>query len=207
MRYVCAICGYVYDEDAEGVPFDALPDTWKCPTCGADKSFFKPEVVEGQAAAAAEDSVSDEGHAELSVGQLSALCSNLARGCEKQYKPEESKLFAELADYFATITPPVEDASVEAVAALLQGDIDRYPDLRATADGASDRGAARVCVWGSKVTMMLSSLVNRYLKSGEPMLEGTSVWVCTVCGFVFVGDDAPELCPICKVPSWKFERV
>ena len=31
--------------------------------------------------------------------------------------------------------------------------------------------------------------------------------VCTVCGFVYVGDVAPELCPVCKVPSWKFEKV
>ena len=26
-------------------------------------------------------------------------------------------------------------------------------------------------------------------------------------GFVYVGDAAPELCPVCKVPSWKFEKA
>jgi Fe-S-cluster-containing hydrogenase component 2 len=31
--------------------------------------------------------------------------------------------------------------------------------------------------------------------------------VCTICGFVFVGDNPPELCPVCKVPNWKFEKV
>ena len=31
MRYICSICGYVYDEEKEGVPFSGLPDTWVCP--------------------------------------------------------------------------------------------------------------------------------------------------------------------------------
>ena len=42
MRYVCSICGYVYDE-AENTPWAELPDDWKCPLCGAAKSDFAPE--------------------------------------------------------------------------------------------------------------------------------------------------------------------
>ena len=26
-------------------------------------------------------------------------------------------------------------------------------------------------------------------------------------GFVYIGDEAPELCPVCKVPAWKFEKI
>lgn len=29
-------------------------------------------------------------------------------------------------------------------------------------------------------------------------------WVCTVCGYVHEGDQAPEKCPVCKVPADKF---
>lgn len=29
-------------------------------------------------------------------------------------------------------------------------------------------------------------------------------FVCTVCGYVYEGDAAPEFCPICKVPASKF---
>ena len=54
---------------------------------------------------------------------------------------------------------------------------------------------------------MLDSLLKRYEAEGDKMLANTGVWVCTVCGFVYVGDAAPELCPACKVPSWKFEKV
>jgi rubredoxin len=47
-KYVCAICGYVYDE-AEGDPDNNIapgtkwadvPESWVCPMCGADKSAF-----------------------------------------------------------------------------------------------------------------------------------------------------------------------
>ena len=44
MRYICQICGYVYDDEKEIVPFEQLPEDWKCPLCGAVKSDFKPEV-------------------------------------------------------------------------------------------------------------------------------------------------------------------
>jgi len=51
-RYMCVVCGFVYDE-AEGSPehgippgtrFDDLPLNWKCPECGAGKEEF--EVVD-----------------------------------------------------------------------------------------------------------------------------------------------------------------
>ena len=208
MRYICQICGYVYDEAKEIIPFDSLPEDWKCPLCGAVKSDFKPEEApKAKTAEKAAFTGTEADLKQLSPGQLSALCSNLARGCEKQYKEKEAGLFRELAEYFASITPAIEDATVERVASLLQTDIDSYGSVRATADEAGDRGAARICVWGEKVTRMLSSLVNRYLREGEAMLAGTGVWVCTVCGFIYVGDDAPELCPVCKVPAWKFEKI
>ncbi len=29
-------------------------------------------------------------------------------------------------------------------------------------------------------------------------------WVCSVCGYVFEGEQAPEACPVCKAPASKF---
>ena len=207
MKYICQICGYVYDDAKEKVPFAELPDDWKCPLCGAAKSDFKPEANgdEKKVVTAIEPMEADL--EKLSAGQLAALCSNLARGCEKQYKKEEAGLFKQLADYFTAVVPAVNDASVEKLAKELQTDADNYAAVRATADANADRGAARVCVWGEKVTRMLSSLVNRYLNEGEAMLKDTNIWVCTTCGFVYIGDTPPELCPVCKVPDWKFEKI
>ncbi len=39
-KWVCKICGYVYDEAKESAPFEAQPQSWGCPLCGADKSAF-----------------------------------------------------------------------------------------------------------------------------------------------------------------------
>ena len=32
-------------------------------------------------------------------------------------------------------------------------------------------------------------------------------FICTVCGYVYEGDAAPERCPVCKVPASKFKEV
>ena len=42
-RYVCSVCGYVYDEEKEKIPFADLPDDWCCPICGSEKSLFEKE--------------------------------------------------------------------------------------------------------------------------------------------------------------------
>ena len=52
MKYVCEICGWVYDEkrgnaemDIEpGTKFEDLPDDFECPLCGVKKEDF--EAVE-----------------------------------------------------------------------------------------------------------------------------------------------------------------
>ena len=68
-----------------------------------------------------------------------------------------------------------------------------YPDLRVAAESAGDRGTQRICVWGEKVTNMLASLLAQYREEGEALLADTEIWVCTVCGFVYVGDNPPCL--------------
>ena len=40
-KYVCSICGYVYDPaENNGVKFEDLPDDWKCPRCKQSKDKF-----------------------------------------------------------------------------------------------------------------------------------------------------------------------
>ena len=40
-RYTCEVCGYVYDEEKEGMKFEALPDDWACPVCESGKNCYK----------------------------------------------------------------------------------------------------------------------------------------------------------------------
>ncbi|XP_074587909.1 uncharacterized protein LOC141843775 [Curcuma longa] len=52
--YECRSCGFRYDEAAgdpaypipPGFQFEKLPDDWRCPTCGAARSFFESKSVE-----------------------------------------------------------------------------------------------------------------------------------------------------------------
>lgn len=208
MKYVCSICGYLYDEAKEKMLFSDLPESWACPLCGAGKSAFALEQKQETQKRQISPIKIDDDMKKLSAGELSALCSNLARGCEKQYKEKEAALFREIADYFAAAAPPVEEAELTELIKLLRLDLNEgYPDLRAVALENADRGTARICVWGEKVTNILDMLVQRWEKEGDAFLQNTEVWVCTVCGFTYIGDAAPELCPVCKVPAWKFEKI
>lgn len=48
-KYVCDICGYIYDPElgdpdnniAPGTSFEDLPEDWVCPLCGVGKEMFK----------------------------------------------------------------------------------------------------------------------------------------------------------------------
>jgi rubredoxin len=48
-KYRCVVCGYIYDPDIgepdngilPGTRFEALPDTYVCPVCGAPKDQFE----------------------------------------------------------------------------------------------------------------------------------------------------------------------
>jgi rubredoxin len=40
-KYVCSICGYVYDPaENDGVAFEDLPEDWVCPRCKQSKDKF-----------------------------------------------------------------------------------------------------------------------------------------------------------------------
>jgi len=41
-KWVCTICGFIYDDEKEKVPFEQLPDSWVCPLCMHPKSDFEP---------------------------------------------------------------------------------------------------------------------------------------------------------------------
>lgn len=146
---------------------------------------------------------------EFSPLELSILCSNLARGCEKQYRHEEAGLFSELADYFKSIAPQEQTPDINNILELVNQDLaTNLPQARAAAEAdPRDRGALRAITWCEKVSMLQKSLINRFLEKGDSLFENTGVWVCTICGFIFIGDTPPDICPVCKVPGWKFEKV
>ena len=49
-KYICTICGFIYDEKegdpdsgiSPGTPFEQIPDDWECPDCGATRTISNP---------------------------------------------------------------------------------------------------------------------------------------------------------------------
>ncbi len=50
MKYICNVCGWIYDEElgdpingiAPGTKFENLPEDFTCPHCGMNKNAFSP---------------------------------------------------------------------------------------------------------------------------------------------------------------------
>lgn len=216
-KYVCSICGYIYDE-AAGIPdkqiapgtrWEELQEDWVCPLCGAPKEVFHlmEEEKTVHKDGALEENRRDEMR-ELSFGELGALCSNLAKGCEKQYLAEEAGLFNQLSEYFMSKAAPVSDAGMEHLLALIGNDLEEgFVQAEDASSSVSDRGALRALTWSQKVTRMLKSLLARYETERGGVIGGAKVYVCEICGFVYVGEEPPEICPVCKVPKLKLTEL
>ena len=219
-RFQCSVCGYVYDESVgipvKGIPpgtkWEDLPDNFVCPLCTAPKSVFRP--LDGEISVKAEVAPSNSVKENvkdingLSAGEISAIFSSLAKGCEKQRLTEEMKAFNRLAEYFNSKTVSEHGKTLADAAKMLEEDLaESFVSANAAAKENSDRGAQRSLVWSEKVSVMVKSLLERFAKEGDAMFENTKIYVCDICGFIMTGDAPPEICPVCKVPIFKIIQV
>ena len=226
-KYRCSICGYIHDEST-GTKWEDLGGSYVCPKCRAPKPLFDliektdkpaPNVKETAAGVSDSNHVNDKHHKELSAEEISAICSSLAKGCEKQRLNSEMEAFQKIADYFKRKSvsekgKTLNDAALLNEALLVQAtqklndDITtRYPEANNTAKANADRGALRSLVWSEKVSLMMKSLLDRFAEEGEAILADTKIYVCDICGFIYLGDSPPEICPVCKVPAHKIFQV
>jgi rubredoxin len=227
-KFKCSVCGYVYDETAgvsqkgvaPGTKWEEIPDSFACPVCTAPKSVFglveaTEQPVEAKTTVAVAfdklrqlDGDNAAEFVEATVGEIAAICSSLAKGCEKQRLMDEMEAFSKIADYFKSKAIAEKGKTLEDVAKMLIDDMATgYPAANKAAKDEADRGAQRSLVWSEKVSILAKSLLERFAKEGEAMLENTGIFVCDICGFIYTGDAQPEICPICKVQSYKIIPV
>ena len=211
-KYKCTICGYIHDE-ATGAKWETLPVDFVCPMCRAPKPLF---VLLGETAAVNNRSVQSpsaesdhvKNHKELSAEEMSAICSSLAKGCEKQRLIPEMEAFYKISDYYKSKTGAQNGKTLKDAEELLDSDLTaEHPRANIIANANSDRGALRSLVWSEKTGAMMKSLLDRFEKEGTAMLENTKIFVCDICGFIYLGDKLPEICPVCKVPNYKIIQV
>ena len=200
-KYECTICGYIYDDAKESVKFEDLPDDWTCPICGAPKAVFREIKEELEEIENVENLDEEEDIRELTNTEVSYICSNLAKACEKQYLKEEQDLFNELAKHYSN--KENKEGTINDIQNKIEEDIKEFENALKT----EDRGAKRVLTWTSKATNMMNVILKNYKEKGLDYLKDTKIWVCDICGFIYVGDTPPKVCPICKVPSFKILEV
>ena len=212
-KFVCSVCGYIYDEEKgiseqninKHTAWKDVPENWICPLCGAAKDAFTQQVADKKATVAADDIVYNNDK-DLGNEEISVICSNYAKGAEKQYLKEEAEIFAELSKYFFE-KGKEEKGSFEDLLKFTQEDISSIlPKANALAQKEVDRGAMRAVVWDEKTTKMLSSLIKSYIAKGKDYFE-EKLFLCQICGFVYRGESAPDVCPVCKVPNQKIAEI
>ncbi|MDD3116547.1 MAG: rubredoxin [Victivallaceae bacterium] len=222
-KFKCSVCGYIYNE-ATGVPenqiapntkFDELPENWVCPLCGASKPEF--DELKDEQPSKIETSLAQKEHnvtsrpksdtaMQLSIGQLSTVFSNLANASEKQDQVEMSSLFQKLAEYYQLQNVQGKNVELKDLLDDIKEELDNnYPEAFDVVRKHDDRGSLRALTWSEKVTRIHNSLIARFEREKVP--ENTNIFVCEACGFVYVGNTLPEICPVCKAPSFKMKPI
>ncbi len=217
-KYVCTICGYVYDSSS-GSPetgissqtsWNEVPDSWLCPICNATKSQFKEQKIKSDSALLLlpETEHEKETLRELNSCELSALFSNLALGCIKQDRLEESAQFQELSNYYKKKPCLPVEPQWTALNSLVHHDLDEiYEKAFAIAMKSNDRGTLRALTWSEKVTRMNASILQRVSSNELDKIKQLKIYICDVCGFLYLGDEKPVICPVCKAPPQRILEV
>ncbi len=212
-KYRCTICGYIYDEEVEKIKFEDLPEDWKCPLCGAPKNLFEEIILENQKEIDNKNEINEktneevfEEYKELTNEEMAYICSNLAKSCEKQYKEKEQKLYETLFKYYENKIVPKE-IEINELCNLYKEEIGLYDEIKEAAKKNNDSGTLRAITWSSKVSAIIRNIITEYQEKGIEYIKENKIWVCTICGFIYIGSNPPTYCPVCKVPNIKIVEV
>ena len=119
-------------------------------------------------------------------------------------------MFKKLSDYYdkKSKEQKEDNYNIDLLIDKINNDLEtNYKKAREISEKEKDRGALRIITWGEKVTMILKSLLTSYQSKGEDFFKDKKIYVCDICGFIYVGEEVPDICPICKVPSFKILEV
>ena len=135
---------------------------------------------------------------------IPVILSNLEKAAEKQQNYDDAEYYGRLAKKHHK---PAGGGTIAGLKDAITADISLIDEANKLAVEKNDRGAQRALKWGAKVATIQKSLVDRYMSKGEALLDGKSLYLCEACGFIFLGDAVPAVCPVCKAPSSRFSKV
>lgn len=147
-------------------------------------------------------------------GERAPILSNLAKAAEKMQAPDLAVRLLNLSKS-CDLTLDAVDREMspasntwDSCAAQNQILLTRaYPSIESALETGPDRAVLRVDTWGKKVAAVQKSLLQRYIQKGDDLVRDKELFVCEACGFIFLGDAAPAICPICKAPASRFVKI
>lgn len=87
---------------------------------------------------------------------------------------------------------------------------DMYENMAKTAEAEGFADIAKTLRGVGEIEKHHEERYAKLLKNLEDHLvfqcENQTVWVCRNCGYVYVGKEAPKVCPVCNHPQSFFER-
>ncbi|MBQ1458725.1 MAG: rubredoxin [Butyrivibrio sp.] len=225
MKYICQICGHIYDEEKEGVPFEQLGDDWTCPKCHQPKSEFKPvEEKEDTDMAKTNPYAGTKTEKNLEAAfagesQARNKYTYFASVAKKEGYEQIAALFLKTADnekehakmWFKELKG-IGDTK-ENLAAAADGENYEWTDMyEGFAKTAEEEGFPELAKKFRAVGEIEKHHEERYralLKNVETAKvfekSEVKVWECRNCGHIVVGTKAPEVCPVCNHPQSYFE--
>lgn len=217
MKYKCTVCGYVYDEEKEGVKFADLPDDWTCPRCHQPKSKFEPlEEKKSLKGTKTEKNLQDAFAGESQARNKYTFFASVAR---KEGYEQIAALFLKTADnekehakmWFKELGGIGDTASNLAAAA--SGENYEWTDMYVRmAKEADEEGFHDIAEKFRGVGEIEKHHEERYRAllhnvEAKEVFEksGVKVWECRNCGHIVIGTSAPDVCPVCGHPQSFFE--
>lgn len=218
-KYVCTICGFIYDEE-KGYPeaniapntlWSDIPSSFVCPLCGASKDDFEKLESSTQTdynePVGNSDAKSDD-NLDYTNLELSAIFSNLSKGSEKQYDTELASLYNKLSLYYGRTSQSDNHPTLDDLKPILQEDIlNNFTLANELAKDYYDRGSLRALKWSSQVTRLINSHLKKITLKTPEFLRDNNIYVCEICGFIHIGKEKPPVCPVCKVPNIKLTQI
>ena len=115
-------------------------------------------------------------------------------------------MFRELSKHYEGLEED-KAGNLDDVSDMINSDINNFSKTMEVFSKYDDRGSKRVVNWANKSTNIMKVVIDTYKEKGIDYIKNTKIWVCDICGFVYIGDIPPKVCPVCKVPSLKILEV
>ena len=184
MRYVCKICGFVYDEAVglaePGVPagtcWEAIPEAWHCPKCAAPKAVF--------AAAANSEAMSNGDLGEKHPGEMAEICRSLCQILREV--GDNGETLIQLQELISYLENDASGKQVEIAKEIGEGLAGRLSEA---------------------VKQVLFAVKAKWAEKDQ-RTEQHEKWMCSICGHIHEGAFWKEYrCPVCHQPSSVFFQI